>query len=180
MKKQSLLTRFLAKVSKLGPKQAHMKTRCYEWLASVDDSGYGKFSVESGGWDRAHRVIWKLAGRPLHPGELVLHKCDYRKCTRLSHLYKGTKKHNAQDREKRGRGNHPTGAAHGTATHPGLRRGSKNGRAKMTEKTVVQLLQDFKQGNMRKVDLSRKYNLTKTTVGHIVSGKLWPHVEGRV
>lgn len=35
-------------------------------------------------------------------------------------------------------------------------------------------------GCCRKVDLAREYGLSKTTVGHIVSGKLWPKVEGRV
>ncbi len=176
MKKQLLNERFWSKVNKQGPTQPHMKTRCHEWTAALDYSGYGQFAVGSGTWDRAHRVVWKAAGRDILPSHGVLHKCDNRKCVRLSHLYSGTKKDNAQDRERRGRGNHATGARHGCATHPGLRQGARNGRAKLDETSVVKLLQEFKQGK-KKAGLARKYKLTKTTVGYIVSGKLWPHVE---
>jgi len=44
---------------------------------------------------------------------------------------------------------------------------------------VSLLRKHFKQGR-RKADLAREYGLSRTTVGRIVSGKLWPHVEGRV
>ncbi len=178
MKKPILDERFWSKVNKSGQLMPHMKTRCHEWAAAIEKvNGYGKYSpYGQAGWDRAHRVVWKASGRPLLPGECVLHKCDNRRCVRLSHLYAGTKKHNAQDRERRGRSNHAVGARHGCATHPGLRKGSKNGRAKLDEAAVVKLLQEFKQGS-KKADLARKYALTKTTVGYIVSGKLWPHVE---
>jgi hypothetical protein len=51
---------------------------------------------------------------------------------------------------------------------------------KLTEQQVRELLDaHFKQGT-RKADLARQYGMSKTAVGHIVSGKLWPHVEGRV
>lgn len=168
--------RFWTKVDKNGPKQPHMSTRCWVWTASLDSNGYGKFGAN----ERAHRQRWFMEGRTLGSAECVLHHCDNRRCVRLSHLYRGTKKHNAQDRERRGRGNHACGERNGCATHPGLRRGSKNGRAKLDEAAVVRLREEFKQGQgkVRKADLARKYNLSKTAVGHILSGKLWPHVEG--
>jgi len=90
------------------------------------------------------------------------------------------KKDNAQDREERGRGNHAIGERHSRHTHPGQTKGEKNGRSKLTEVQVSELLhKHFKQGK-RKAELAREYGLSKTSVGHIVSGKLWPHVEGRV
>lgn len=161
----SLSERFWDKVKKAGA------TRCWEWTASKDDFGYGKL-----GNDRAHRVSWKLHKGPIPSGKYVLHTCDNPGCTNIRHLYLGTKKNNAQDRERRGRGNHATGLRHGRHTHPGQTRGSKNGRAKLNERAVLELLQKhFKQGRT-KADLAREYGLSKTAVGHIVSGKLWPHV----
>jgi DNA-binding XRE family transcriptional regulator len=97
-----------------------------------------------------------------------------------THLYLGTKKNNAEDRENRSRGNHATGLRHGRHTHPGQTAGSGNGRAKMDEKTIQRLLREHFEQGRRKADLARDYGLSKTTVGHIVSGKLWPNVEGRV
>lgn len=65
-------------------------------------------------------------------------------------------------------------------THPGQTAGSRNGRAKLRERDVALLLKKYFKQGCRKVDLAREYGLSKTTVGHIVSGKLWPKVEGRV
>jgi hypothetical protein len=151
---------------------------CWEWQASIDGkSGYGKFRLSEGGWDRAHRVSWRLLRGVIPRGLCVLHTCDNRLCVNPDHLYLGTKKDNAQDRERRGRSNHAVGARHGRHTHPGQTKGSKNGRAKLNERAVHELLQKhFKQGRT-KAELAREYNLSKTTVGRIVSGKLWPSVE---
>jgi hypothetical protein len=150
---------------------------CWERQAGLDKkNGYGKFGVP-GGWDRAHRVAWRLVHGEIPKGMFVLHECDNPKCVNPNHLYLGTKKDNAQDRERRGRGNHAVGLRYGRHTHPGQTRGAKNGRAKLDEHGVQELLRrHFKQG-VTKAELAREYSLSKTTVGHIVSGKLWPHVE---
>lgn len=166
--------RFWSKVNLDGPTAPHLVTQCWVWTACVDGFGYGKF----GSLERAHRFSWKFHVGSIPDGMCVLHHCDNPACVRP--LYLGTKKNNAQDREQRGRGNHAVGSRNGCATHPGLRRGSRNGRAKLTETRVRKLLeQHFKHGRT-KTNLARDHGLSKTTVGHIVSGKLWPHVEGRI
>ncbi len=154
---------------------------CWEWQAATEKrNGYGKFGVGPNGWDRAHRVSWRLHHGGIPGGKFVLHTCDNSKCVNPRHLYLGTKKDNAQDRERRGRGNHATGERHGRYTHPGQTKGEKNGRSKLTEKQVAVLLHGyFKQGTS-KAELARRYGVSDVTVGHIVSGKLWPHVEGRI
>jgi len=165
--------RFWSKVRKDGP------GGCWLWTASLCSSGYGSFLFE-GRVERAHRVSWVLSSGDVPAGLCVLHHCDNRRCVNPAHLYVGTKKDNARDREERGRSNHATGLRHGRHTHPGQTAGSRNGRAKLRERDVALLLKKhFKQGR-RKADLAREYGLSKTTVGHIVSGKLWPKVEGRV
>ena len=169
------MERFWAKVDKNGPTMPGMTTPCWVWTAGKDGYGYGVFR-RNGKTERAHRLAYEAEHGLLGVGRCALHHCDNPACVRADHLYEGTKKNNAQDRERRGRSNHATGVRHGCATHPGLRRGERNGRSKLTEDRVRDLLREHKQGT-RKAVLARKYDLSKTSVGHIVSGKLWPHVE---
>lgn len=167
------MERFWSKVRKDGP------GGCWEWRASLCSSGYGSFLFE-GRSERAHRVSWILSFGGVPAGLCVLHHCDNRRCVNPAHLYLGTKKDNAGDRERRGRSNHAIGFRHGRYTHPGQTAGSRNGRAKLRERDVALLLKKYFKQGCRKADLAREYGLSKTTVGHIVSGKLWPKVEGRV
>lgn len=175
--RKTLEQRFWEKVNKNGPVQPNMETECWVWCGATEvQNGYGQLAIGGGRWDRAHRVSYKINIGTVPLGKCVLHKCDNRMCVRPEHLYLGTKKDNAQDREQRNRANHATGERHGTFTHPGLHSGERNGRAKLTTTQVTDLLKEHKQG-MTKAALARKYNLSKTAVGDIVSGKLWPNVE---
>jgi hypothetical protein len=45
------------------------------------------------------RVAWMLFYGPIPAGKWVLHLCDQRECARPEHLYLGTAKSNAWDRE---------------------------------------------------------------------------------
>lgn len=100
---RTLEERFWEKVNKKGPKQPHMKTRCWAWTAGLDAHGYGQ--INAGGhriW-KAHRTSWLL--QKGDPGEFrVCHKCDNPACVRLSHLYLGTQLQNMRDKLRRGRG----------------------------------------------------------------------------
>jgi hypothetical protein len=151
---------------------------CWEWLGAIS-CGYGNF-YWGGRAHKAHRVSWEIHNGPIPDGVCVLHHCDNPRCVHPDHLYIGDKQDNARDREKRNRSNHATGERHGRYTHPGQTRGSKNGRSKLTEQQVRELLNShYKQGTC-KAELARRYGVSDTTVCNIVSGKLWPHVEGRV
>lgn len=85
--------RFLAKVKKTDT--------CWIWTGSAQR--YGRFRL-SGKLYLAHRISYELfIKRP--PDELcVLHKCDVTKCVNPEHLFLGTQKDNALDREAKGRG----------------------------------------------------------------------------
>jgi len=167
------MDRFWSKVEVAGVDE------CWEWQASTCD-GYGKFSVGRGQWDRAHRVSWRLNVGHIPDDKCVLHTCDNRKCVNPKHLYLGTKKNNAEDREARDRGNHATGENNGKLTCPGSGSGEDNGRAKLNESDVSDLLHSYFVHGVKKADLARQYNLSKTNVARIISGKLWPNVVGRV
>jgi hypothetical protein len=52
----------------------------------------------------AHRISWEIHNGPIPNGLLVLHHCDVTLCVRPDHLFLGTTKDNAQDRQRKGRG----------------------------------------------------------------------------
>jgi hypothetical protein len=73
---------------------------CWNWIASVDKDGYGKFSYESK-TIRAHKMSWLLAFNKLSD-RWLLHKCNNRKCVNPDHLYEGSPRDNTKDSIKAG------------------------------------------------------------------------------
>jgi HNH endonuclease len=177
MRKRPLEERFWEKVDKNGPVPAHRPELgpCWVWLGCIGD-GYGHI-----GWNGknrgAHIISYMLAHGPIEAGNCVLHACDNRRCVNPLHLSVGDKKQNAQEREERGRGNHPRGACNIFHRCPELRQGEMNGRAKITEVDAWCIRESYAGGQTADV-LSEAYDLTKTTVWHILHGKLWKNAGG--
>lgn len=98
---------------------------CWPWKAAVaKGSGYGVFSLGDVSF-YAHRIAFhvRYGGNLEHP--LVLHHCDNRSCcNNLTHLYSGTHKNNADDREQRGRSHPRFGDDNPSRKHPELLRWS--------------------------------------------------------
>jgi len=184
--------RFWEKVNKHGRLMPHMKTCCWEWAASKDGNGYGLIGLGPGKpLGKANRVSWELRHKRKIPrGKCALHHCDNSSCVRLSHLYLGTQKQNAADRERRGRMHHATGAAHGSHTHPeSLRRGddhwtrqahpwagSSNCKAVLTPTLVLRIRAAFNPATMEYVDLAGKYNVSPSTIGNIIRRETWANI----
>jgi hypothetical protein len=89
-KQEDLRKRFLAMVNKTG---GH-----WLWTGGKNPQGYG-YIWHNGRMRRAQRVAWELFGREPIRGRQVLHKCNLRHCVNVAHLYLGTPKDNAEDRE---------------------------------------------------------------------------------
>ena len=82
---------------------------CWEWVAHTDKDGYGTISKIENGKKRtlkAHKVSFEFYHGPINKF-WVLHKCDNPGCVNPRHLYLGTAKDNAIDRENRGRSTGP-------------------------------------------------------------------------
>lgn len=147
--RRPLSVRFWEKVDLHGPTPGHLRTCCWLWTAATDHCGYGWLGLGDGRVGKAHRVSLQLHGQEVPADACVLHHCDTPACVRPDHLYIGTQKDNARDRRVRGRERHGSGshaphtyqrgAAHWTHRQPEKVRGSRNGRAKLTEQDVREI-----------------------------------------
>ncbi len=83
---------------------------CHEWTGSTNGKGYGILLLGGGSKDKkilllAHRLSWMHHNGPLAKGQIVLHKCDNRRCIRADHLQAGTHQENTDDMIAKGRHN---------------------------------------------------------------------------
>ena len=182
----SVAKRFFAKVNKNGPVPSHCPELgpCHVWTGAVDDRGYGRFGLR-GKNERAHRVAFLLNyGR--WPEPQALHHCDNVSCVNGSHLFEGTPKVNAEDRDAKGRwrgaggvrkgqrpsreGRRPSRAhvgQHGSLTHPErVPRGEYHGRTKLSDADVQTLLST--PGSCSAV--GRQFGVTKSYVSQLRRG----------
>jgi hypothetical protein len=79
-------------------------TTCWLWTGTKSHKGYGMFFL-GGVKTQAHRAAWRLFRGPISPGRWVLHRCHVRDCVRPGHLYLGSARDNARDREDQYRKN---------------------------------------------------------------------------
>lgn len=83
IRKRSMYGRFLAKI-KVSEVLFHEGTACWEWQASTDRAGYGRFNTED---DRyAHRSSHKLFVGPIPDDKEIDHRCRRRHCVNPLHL----------------------------------------------------------------------------------------------
>ncbi len=75
---------------------------CWLWTGELNFRGYGRCIWNGKRW-KVHRLIFKLMGRKLRRGKVVCHKCDVRACGNPLHLFQGTTRTNARDRQRKGR-----------------------------------------------------------------------------
>ena len=76
---------------------------CWLWTGAMAGPGYGHLRFEGEPW-YAHRLSWCAFKGPIPAGFWILHRCDVPSCVNPDHLFVGTAKDNAQDREWKGRG----------------------------------------------------------------------------
>lgn len=133
---------------------------CWNWKASTR-AGYGAFKV-NGRVESAHRISYLL-----HYGEeasnLVLHKCDNKKCVNPNHLYDGTYSDNIQDRIKR-QNYKPSEHAASGESHPD---------SKLTEKQIRKIRKEYKSSDKTQQDLADKYPVCRRQISDIVNENVW-------
>lgn len=149
---------------------------CVAWTAGLNEDGYGL--VHWGGrTQKAHRIAWELTNGPVPRGMCVLHHCDHPWCVNVDRcLWLGTDADNAADREAKGRGNHPSGEAHGSRTKPErLARGDANGSARLDDGRVRAILARASAGESQRA-LARTFGVSQSTIRDIVRRHIWRHI----
>lgn len=120
------------------------KDECWEWKAGRGSQlGYGRLRI-AGGYDYAHRVMYRIkTGEEIPAGMVVMHTCDRPDCVNPNHLVLGTQSDNVHDRDRKGR-------------HKIVAMGKR--REKEILRTVNQSL-----GGMTIRQLAKSINVTKVT-----------------
>jgi len=135
---------------------------CWVWLSTKNTQGYGRFSIRVAPWKQrwysAHRLVWEWAHGE-EPALCVLHRCDNPSCVNPAHLFLGTHKDNARDREAKRRRRAPKGAL--------------NGRAKLTEADVLDIR---RRRGTDPVYIAGLYGVSHEHVRRILSGESWSHL----
>jgi hypothetical protein len=123
------------------------------------DHQYGKFRF--GGRQRqAHAVAWELTNGTIPEGQIVCHRCDVTLCCEPTHLFLGTDKSNAEDRNAKVR----------------QARGEEHGRAKLKEEDLVEIRRQVASGESQRT-VARRFGVAQVTVGRVVRRETWTWLE---
>lgn len=130
---------------------------CHEWQGERTRDGYGRICLD-GRKQLVHRVVWALEHGPIPEGMVVCHHCDNPPCSRIDHLFLGTKRDNSLDCKAKGR------------HRPCL--GEGNGRARLTSEQVASIRARLGEGE-KQVVLAREFGMPRQSIWKIAHGKQW-------
>ena len=140
--------------------------RCWEWQGAQARHGYG-LVILSPARARvrrtfAHRVAWTAVHGEIEGGFHVCHRCDNPPCCNPDHLFIGTAKDNALDRQAKGR------------THVG--NGADNPRARLTEADVRTIRQMGADG-VASAAIARAFGISPSATRYVLKRQTWRDVE---
>lgn len=137
-------------------------TGCWNWIASKNKQGYGKFSITRSKWVHAHRFAYQY-----YVGQIndlcVLHKCDNPACCNPNHLFLGTQKDNMIDCKNKNRNFKAKGELH-----------SKHILKEYEVLLIKKRLQNYKYGDCLKI--AKEYSVDTRTISSIKNGVNWSHI----
>ena len=134
--------------------------QCWEWLASHDGSGYGRFYSNSK-YEGAHRIAYMMTYKKEIPkGICVCHRCDNPTCVNPNHLWLGTIADDIADKVSKDR------QASGSINH-----------SKLNEDDIEDILINIYNGNYFNVNqICDIYIIAKNTLTNILIGENWGNV----
>src|ERR1700722_11550688 len=143
---------------------------CWLWQKSLSEGGYGRFSLNRKSFP-AHRVAYAIVNGSCPADILVCHECDNPRCVNTGHLFLGRHVDNVADMIQKGR--RWTGIQSGVSCNSG----EKNGRAKLTNGSVVEIMWLRSQG-LTMPEIADRYEICAVAVSDILAGKRWRRITG--
>jgi hypothetical protein len=133
------------------------RSKCWLWLGSVTDEGFGRFKADNKTY-MATRFAWQERGKP-DPGTLTVSAfCGNRLCVR--HL------------RSRSRADIMVSVSRAK----GWPSGERSHLARTTTKTVRQLRKLYAKGNLTQAMLAERFGLSLSNVKSIVRRRSWKHI----
>jgi len=133
------------------------KDECWEWQAYLL-KGYGQFHL-NGYTELAHRISFMSCNEMKDKNNLILHKCNNRKCVNPKHLYEGNYCDNMKD--------------YYNSNNVNYYKGKLNEEAIKVIKWMLKF--KYKHGLSRK--LAKLYNVSEVTISMIKANKKWGHIK---
>ena len=135
---------------------------CWDWKANTCKGGYGRISIGGKG-KQAHRVVWEVINGPIPSGMCICHHCDNPSCCNPNHLFIGTHRDNARDRDKKGRG------------VGGWVNGEGHTNAKLTW-TDVGLIRHLFDNGVNRTTIADVFGVSRRNIDLIGSRRTWKHI----
>lgn len=154
----TVLERFWAKVTKTD--------ECWHWTGCLQKRTYGRYGLFQSGIKLvlAHRFSYELHTGPIPDGMCVLHSCDTPGCVNPAHLFLGTHKTNAEDRNGKRR----------------EARGERHGLAKLTEEDILQIRAAYASNPhpyyKGTCALARRFGVSRHAIHCIITRRTWNHL----
>jgi hypothetical protein len=149
---------FWSLVDKNGPlpdPATGIKSKCWLWLGSVTDQGYGRFKA-GGKTYMISRYAWQEMGKP-DPGALTVStRCRKKLCVRHLHL--------------KSRAEIMASVSRRWAS------GEDSYLARTTAKTVLQLRKLYAKGNVTQTALAERFGISTSTVKSILGRRSWKQI----
>lgn len=109
-----------------------------------------------------HRIVWEAFRGPIPEGKEINHRNGKKRDNRISNLEVVTHSENMKH-------------AYDNGLIPS-RKGEGNTKAKLTEKQVRKIREEFGKGGVSLASLSRKYFVTTATISAVVRRESWSHL----
>ncbi len=159
---------------------------CHLWTGSTQVRGYGIFGLHGKLRSATQLAIRIYSGPMVAP--YALHRCDNPRCCNHRHLWAGTQKENADDREEKGRGNRTAiGDKHPFRIDPsrshfateafkksrsGLTSGANNPNAIILPDSVMDEIRSL-EGIMTQREIGDKFGISDSTVWRMLRRNDW-------
>lgn len=108
-----------------------------------------------------HRLSWERTNGAIPSGLHVLHRCDVRACCNPEHLFLGTNADNIADSAAKQRRKRP---------------GEMQNQHILTAADVLALRSAYRNGAGTYAELAEERGVSKSCVGHAITGLNWSHL----